>query len=341
MQAELSAIQEQAIQEIQGATSSPDLEELRLKYFGKKGVVTQYSRKLGTLSAEERPVVGKMINTLRDHLEEVLKTRGQELARVEEEAKFERERLDVELPGRQPRRGHPHPLQLIIQEITMTFLGMGFSVAEGPEVELDFYNFEALNIPAEHPAREMHDSLYITENTLLRTHTSPVQIRTMEKLNPNPVRIIVPGRVYRRDALDATHSPIFHQIEGLLVDKDITFGDLKGVLTVFIRKFFGADREVRLRPSFFPFTEPSTEVDVSCVCQGQGCRICKNTGWIEILGAGSVHPKVLAMANYDPEVYSGFAFGMGVERIAMLRYGIADIRHFYENDFRFLSQFCL
>lgn len=341
MQAELSAIQEQAIQEIQGATSSPDLEELRLKYFGKKGVVTQYSRKLGTLSAEERPVVGKMINTLRDHLEEVLKTRGQELARVEEEAKFERERLDVELPGRQPRRGHPHPLQLIIQEITMTFLGMGFSVAEGPEVELDFYNFEALNIPAEHPAREMHDSLYITENTLLRTHTSPVQIRTMEKLNPNPVRIIVPGRVYRRDALDATHSPIFHQIEGLLVDKDITFGDLKGVLTVFIHKFFGVDREVRLRPSFFPFTEPSTEVDVSCVCQGQGCRICKNTGWIEILGAGSVHPKVLAMAKYDPEVYSGFAFGMGVERIAMLRYGIADIRHFYENDFRFLSQFCL
>ena len=341
MQAELSAIQEQAIQEIQGATSSPDLEELRLKYFGKKGVVTQYSRKLGTLSAEERPVVGKMINTLRDHLEEVLKTRGQELARVEEEAKFERERLDVELPGRQPRRGHPHPLQLIIQEITMTFLGMGFSVAEGPEVELDFYNFEALNIPAEHPAREMHDSLYITENTLLRTHTSPVQIRTMEKLNPNPVRIIVPGRVYRRDALDATHSPIFHQIEGLLVDKDITFGDLKGVLTVFIHKFFGVDREVRLRPSFFPFTEPSTEVDVSCVCQGQGCRICKNTGWIEILGAGSVHPKVLAMAKYDPEVYSGFAFGMGVERIAMLRYGITDIRHFYENDFRFLSQFCL
>ncbi|HBL35808.1 MAG TPA: phenylalanine--tRNA ligase subunit alpha [Firmicutes bacterium] len=341
MQAELSAIQEQAIQEIQGATSSPDLEELRLKYFGKKGVVTQYSRKLGTLSAEERPVVGKMINTLRDHLEEVLKTRGQELARVEEEAKFERERLDVELPGRQPRRGHPHPLQLIIQEITMTFLGMGFSVAEGPEVELDFYNFEALNIPAEHPAREMHDSLYITENTLLRTHTSPVQIRTMEKLNPNPVRIIVPGRVYRRDALDATHSPIFHQIEGLLVDKDITFGDLKGVLTVFIHKFFGVDRQVRLRPSFFPFTEPSTEVDVSCVCQGQGCRICKNTGWIEILGAGSVHPKVLAMAKYDPEVYSGFAFGMGVERIAMLRYGIADIRHFYENDFRFLSQFCL
>ncbi|HBR33316.1 MAG TPA: phenylalanine--tRNA ligase subunit alpha, partial [Firmicutes bacterium] len=284
-----------------------------------------------TLSAEERPVVGKMINTLRDHLEEVLKTRGQELARVEEEAKFERERLDVELPGRQPRRGHPHPLQLIIQEITMTFLGMGFSVAEGPEVELDFYNFEALNIPAEHPAREMHDSLYITENTLLRTHTSPVQIRTMEKLNPNPVRIIVPGRVYRRDALDATHSPIFHQIEGLLVDKDITFGDLKGVLTVFIHKFFGVDREVRLRPSFFPFTEPSTEVDVSCVCQGQGCRICKNTGWIEILGAGSVHPKVLAMAKYDPEVYSGFAFGMGVERIAMLRYGITDIRHFYEN----------
>lgn len=340
MQAELNAIQEQAVREIQDATSSLKLEELRLKYFGKKGVVTQYSRKLGALSAEERPVVGRMINTLRDHLEEVLRTRGQELAQLEAEAKFDRERLDVELPGRLPRRGHPHPLQIIIQEITMTFLGMGFSVAEGPEVELDFYNFEALNIPAEHPAREMHDSLYITDNTLLRTHTSPVQIRTMEKLNPNPVRIIVPGRVYRRDALDATHSPIFHQIEGLLVDKDITFGDLKGVLTVFIHKFFGADREVRLRPSFFPFTEPSAEMDISCVnCGGEGCRVCSYTGWLEILGAGMVHPQVLRYGGYDPEKVSGFAFGMGIERIAMLKYGVNDLRLFFDNDQRFLEQF--
>ncbi|HEY8392580.1 MAG TPA: phenylalanine--tRNA ligase subunit alpha [Capillibacterium sp.] len=339
MQDELKTIEEQALKEIENAASSQQLGEIRLKYFGKKGVVTQYSRTLGTLSPEERPVVGKLINDLRSRLEEALAGRQQELENLEVAAKFERERLDVELPGRKPRRGHPHPLQLIIDEITMAFLGMGFSVAEGPEVELDFYNFEALNIPPEHPAREMHDSLYITDKILLRTHTSPVQIRTMEKLYPNPVRIIAPGRVYRRDALDATHSPIFHQIEGLLVDKGVTFGDLKGVLTVFVRKFFGEDRQIRFRPSFFPFTEPSTEVDVSCVCRGQGCRICKNTGWIEILGAGSVHPKVLAMAKYDPEVYSGFAFGMGVERIAMLRYGISDIRQFYENDFRLLSQF--
>jgi phenylalanyl-tRNA synthetase alpha chain len=340
MQNELKNIQEQALKEIQAAASSPELAEIRLKYFGKKGIVTKYSRSLGTLSAEERPKVGKAINELRQGLENELKLRQEELERREAAAKFEQERIDVELPGRRPRRGHPHPLQLIIEEITMTFLGMGFSVVEGPEVELDYYNFEALNIPPEHPAREMHDSLYITDNILLRTHTSPVQIRAMEKIHPNPVRIIVPGRVYRRDALDATHSPIFHQIEGLLVDKDITFGDLKGVLTVFAKKFFGEDRQVRLRPSFFPFTEPSAEVDVSCVCQGKGCRICKNTGWIEILGSGSVHPKVLAMANYDPEIFSGFAFGMGVERIAMLRYGVTDIRHFYENDFRFLSQFC-
>ncbi|NLM37062.1 MAG: phenylalanine--tRNA ligase subunit alpha [Firmicutes bacterium] len=340
MQEELKAIHEQAAREIQAAASSQELAELRLKYFGKKGVITKYSRILGTLSAEERPQVGKAINELRQRLETALKNRQAELERREAEAKFEREKIDVELPGRRPRRGHPHPLQIIIDEITMAFLGMSFSVAEGPEVEFDYYNFEALNIPPEHPAREMHDSLYITDNILLRTHTSPVQIRAMEKLYPDPVRIIVPGRVYRRDALDATHSPLFHQIEGLLVDKGITFGDLKGVLTVFVKKFFGEDRQVRMRPSFFPFTEPSAEVDVSCVCQGKGCRVCKNTGWIEILGSGLVHPKVLAMAKYDPEVYSGFAFGMGVERIAMLRYGITDIRHFYENDHRFLSQFC-
>ncbi|NLW55372.1 MAG: phenylalanine--tRNA ligase subunit alpha [Firmicutes bacterium] len=339
MQEELKQILVEGLQEAGAAATSQELSAVRLKYFGKKGLITQYSRRLGMLSPEERPRFGKIINEVRQELEEYLTTREQELLALEEQRKLESERLDVELPGRRPRRGHPHPLQLIIQEITTTFLGMGFSVAEGPEVELDYYNFEALNIPPEHPAREMHDSLYITDKILLRTHTSPVQVRTMEKVCPQPVRIIVPGRVYRRDALDATHSPIFHQIEGLLVDKHITFSDLKGILTVFVQKFFGEDRTVRLRPSFFPFTEPSTEVDVSCGCQGRGCRICKNTGWLEILGAGSVHPKVLAMANYDPELYSGFAFGMGVERIAMLRYGITDIRHFYENDLRFLSQF--
>ncbi len=339
MQNELKSLLEHGLNEAKQVSSSQDLNNVRLKYFGKKGLITQYSRKLGSLSPEERPVVGKMVNNIRQELENYLSIREQEILAAEERNKLEAERVDVELPGRRIRRGHPHPLQLIIQEITETFLGMGFAVAEGPEVELDFYNFEALNIPPEHPAREMHDSLYITDNILLRTHTSPVQARTMEKLYPRPVRIIVPGRVYRRDALDATHSPIFHQIEGLLVDKDITFGDLKGILTVFVHKFFGEDRIVRLRPSFFPFTEPSTEVDVSCGCQGKGCRICKNTGWLEILGAGSVHPKVLSMAKYDPEVYSGFAFGMGVERIAMLRYGVSDIRHFYENDIRFLKQF--
>lgn len=339
MRNELKNMLEQGLNEAKQVLSSQDLNNVRLKYFGKKGLITQYSRKLGSLAPEERPVVGKMVNSIRQELENYLSVREQEILAAEERGKLEAERVDVELPGRSYRRGYPHPLQLIIQEITATFLGMGFTVAEGPEVELDFYNFEALNIPPEHPAREMHDSLYITDNILLRTHTSPVQARTMEKLYPQPVRIIVPGRVYRRDALDATHSPIFHQIEGLLVDKDITFGDLKGILTVFVHKFFGEDRVVRLRPSFFPFTEPSTEVDVSCGCQGKGCRICKNTGWLEILGAGSVHPKVLSMAKYDPEVYSGFAFGMGVERIAMLRYGVSDIRHFYENDLRFLKQF--
>ena len=339
MQTELKDILEKGLKEAKEALSSQELSDIRLKFFGKKGLITKHSRLLGNLAPEERPLFGKMINNVRQKLEEYLTARAQELQTLEETAKLERERIDVELPGRRPRRGHPHPLQLIIQEITATFLGMGFSVAEGPEVELDFYNFEALNIPPEHPAREMHDSLYITDKILLRTHTSPVQVRTMEKIYPQPVRIIVPGRVYRRDALDATHSPIFHQIEGLLVDKNVTFGDLKGILTVFAQKLFGEERTVRLRPSFFPFTEPSAEVDVSCGCQGKGCRICKNTGWIEILGAGSVHPKVLSMAKYDPDVYSGFAFGMGVERIAMLRYGISDIRHFYENDFRFLQQF--
>lgn len=339
MQEKLEEIRLKGNGEINNASSSADLNNIRLEYFGKKGLVTQLMKGLGKLTPEERPVFGKMVNSLRRELEAAWESKNQQLLMAEEEAKLEAERIDVELPGRRPRRGYQHPMSAIVQEITEIFLGMGFSVAEGPEIETDYYNFEALNIPPEHPAREMHDSLYITEKTLLRTHTSPVQIRTMEKLYPNPVRIIAPGRVYRRDAQDATHSPMFHQIEGLVVDDGITFGDLKGILTEFLKRMFGKERKVRFRPSFFPFTEPSAEVDVSCLCQGRGCRICKNTGWLEILGSGSVHPNVLKYAKYDPEVYSGYAFGMGVERIPILRYGISDIRHFYENDARFLEQF--
>ncbi len=339
MQEELQKLAEEGRRKIAEAASTAGLERVRIELFGKKGVVTGLSRALKELSPEERPVFGRLVNELRQELTGLLEEKERALVTKEKNARLEQETIDVELPGRRRRRGRPHPLLSLIQEITDIFIGMGFDVAEGPEVEWDYYNFEALNIPPEHPAREMHDTLYITGEMLLRTHTSPVQIRTMEKLRPNPVRIIAPGRVYRRDALDATHSPMFYQIEGLLVDEGITFGDLKGVLTIFARKIFGEDREVRFRPSFFPFTEPSAEVDVSCSCRGEGCRICKNTGWLEILGSGSVHPRVLAMAGYDPEKYSGFAFGMGVERIAILRHGITDIRNFYENDLRFLEQF--
>ncbi|NLY89091.1 MAG: phenylalanine--tRNA ligase subunit alpha [Firmicutes bacterium] len=339
MREELQKIAEEARERIADTSSTTEINQVRIELFGKKGTITQLSRRLKEFPPEERPLFGKLVNDLRQELTGVLEEREEAISRREKKIRLQEERIDVELPGRKPRRGRPHPLLMLIDEITGIFLGMGFDVAEGPEIEWDYYNFEALNIPPEHPAREMHDTLYITEKILLRTHTSPVQVRTMEELRPEPVRIIAPGRVYRRDALDATHSPCFYQIEGLAVDEGITFGDLKGILTVFARKIFGKDRVVRFRPSFFPFTEPSAEVDVSCGCQGAGCRVCKNTGWLEILGAGSVDPRVLAMAGYDPEKYSGFAFGMGVERIAMLRYGIPDIRYFYENDYRFLAQF--
>lgn len=339
MRTKVETLLKEGMDEINEAHSLTELNDLRLEYFGKKGKLTQLSRSLGSLTPEERPLIGKLVNTVKEELEKALEIKTRMMAEIEEERQLKREKIDVELPGRRPRRGHPHPLTVMIREITEIFLGMGFSVAEGPEVEEDYYNFEALNIPPDHPAREMHDSLYITDRILLRTHTSPVQVRVMEETHPNPVRIIVPGRVYRRDALDATHSPMFHQIEGLVVDEGITFGDLKGVLTIFLHRIFGADRKVRFRPSFFPFTEPSAEVDVSCVCQGSGCRICKQTGWIEVLGSGSVHPNVLKFSGYSPEKYTGFAFGMGVERILILRYGIPDIRYFYENDARFLEQF--
>lgn len=335
-------IQELTATTLKAIASASDLNQLnqiRIDVLGKKGSLTQILRSLGGLSPEERPIIGDLVNKARQQLEEALTEQGNAMEAAAESARLEAERIDVELPGRRPRRGHTHPLQGVAEEITDVFLGMGFAIVEGPEVEWDYYNFEALNLPPDHPAREMQDSLYITEKMLLRTHTSPVQIRTMEAQWPNPIRIIAPGRVYRRDALDATHSPMFHQIEGLVVGEGISFADLKGVLTVFIQKLFGEERKVRFRPSFFPFTEPSAEVDVSCSCGGKGCRICKGTGWLEILGSGAVNPKVLAMAKYDPEKYSGFAFGMGVERIAILKYGISDIRLFYENDLRFLRQF--
>ncbi len=339
MRQELERLKAEAIGEILTAQDSGSLNEIRVKVLGKKGTLTAILRGMGGLSPEERPIIGELANRVREEIETALEEQGRIIANREQNLRLAQEEIDILLPGRKPKVGHPHPLQLVQEQIEDIFLGMGFSIAEGPEIETDYYNFEALNLPKNHPARDMQDSLYITPEILLRTQTSPVQVRTMEKSYPNPFRIISPGRVYRRDALDATHSPMFHQIEGMVVDEGITFGDLKGVLTIFAKKLFGEDRVVRFRPSFFPFTEPSAEMDVSCSCAGRGCRICKGSGWLEILGSGSVNPLVLKMSNYDPDRVSGFAFGMGVERIAMLKYGINDIRLFYENDMRFLSQF--
>lgn len=339
MRQQLESLRAEAIKNIQSVNDSNSLNEIRVKVLGKKGTLTSILRGMGGLAPEERPIIGDLANRVRAEIETSLEKRSKIIALQEQNLRLAQEEIDILLPGRKPKLGHSHPLQLVLEEVEEIFLGMGFSIAEGPEIETDYYNFEALNLPKDHPARDMQDSLYITPEVLLRTHTSPVQVRTMEKMCPNPIRIIAPGRVYRRDALDASHSPMFHQIEGLAVDEGITFGDLKGVLTVFAKKLFGEDRQVRFRPSFFPFTEPSAEVDVSCSCAGKGCRVCKGTGWLEILGSGSVNPMVLKMSNYDPERVSGFAFGMGVERIAMLKYGINDIRLFYENDMRFLAQF--
>lgn len=339
MLAQLEKLRDEALDEIAAASGSVALNEIRIKYLGKKGLLTAILRGMGGLSSEERPKFGELANQVRQGIEAELERKGALLVSQEQQARLEREKVDIHLPGRKPRAGHPHPLQLVLEEVEDIFIGLGFTIAEGPEVETDYYNFEALNLPPDHPTRDMQDSLYITPEILLRTQTSPVQVRAMEKHHPNPIRIIAPGRVYRRDALDASHSPMFTQVEGLVVDEEITFGDLKGTLTVFARKMFGEDRQIRFRPSFFPFTEPSAEVDVSCSCAGKGCRVCKGTGWLEILGSGSVNPTVLRMSNYDPEKVSGFAFGMGIERIAMLKYDINDIRVFYENDLRFLGQF--
>ncbi|MBQ8409617.1 MAG: phenylalanine--tRNA ligase subunit alpha [Clostridia bacterium] len=320
-------------------TDDAALEALRIKYLGKKGELTAVLRGMGQLSAEERPVVGQIANEVRAEIESAITAKKAVLADAALDAKLAAEKLDVTVPGKKSKVGHRHPLTLVQRDMEEIFIGMGFSIAEGPEVEYDYYNFQALNIPENHPARDTQDTFYITDKILLRSQTSPVQARTMEVQKP-PIRIISPGRVYRSDAMDATHSPLFHQMEGLVVDKGITMGDLKGMLETFARQEFGEETKVRFRPHHFPFTEPSAEVDISCfMCGGKGCRLCKGEGWIEILGAGMVHPNVLRNCGIDPEVYSGFAFGMGVERIAMLKYHVDDIRHFYENDVRFIEQF--
>ncbi|MGE7182618.1 phenylalanine--tRNA ligase subunit alpha [Peribacillus sp. NPDC006672] len=341
MQERLLELQEEALQKVAAASELKELNEVRVAYLGKKGPITEVLRGMGKLSAEERPKIGALANDVREAIATKIEEKQKALETAAVNAKLATETIDVTLPGRPVNKGNLHPLTRVVEEIEDLFIGMGYTVAEGPEVESDYYNFEALNLPKSHPARDMQDSFYITDEILMRTHTSPVQARTMEKhKGQGPVKIICPGKVYRRDNDDATHSHQFQQIEGLVIDENISMSDLKGTLDVFAKKVFGQDREIRLRPSFFPFTEPSVEVDISCkICGGKGCSVCKQTGWIEVLGAGIVHPNVLEMAGFDSKKYSGFAFGMGVERIAMLKYGVDDIRHFYTNDVRFLKQF--
>ena len=340
MKETLSKIKAEALAQITSADiDDAALEALRVKYLGKKGELTAVLRGMGQLSPEERPVVGQIANEVRAEIEAAITEKKQELSVKALENKLIAEKLDVTVPGVAKKVGHRHPLTLVQRDLEDIFMGMGFSIAEGPEVEYDYYNFKALNIPENHPARDTQDTFYITENILLRSQTSPVQARTMEVQKP-PIRIISPGRVYRSDAMDATHSPLFHQMEGLVVDEGITMGDLKGMLETFAKAEFGEDTRIRFRPHHFPFTEPSAEVDISCfACGGKGCRLCKGEGWIEILGAGMVHPNVLSMCGIDPEKYSGFAFGLGLERVTMLKYHIDDIRMFYENDVRFIEQF--
>lgn len=325
---------------IKETDSLEKLNEIKVRSLGRKGEVTQLLRGLKDLKGEARAEAGKAANEVKNTLEKMIDARMMELKNLEMQKKLETEKIDISLPGLPLQSGGKHPISIVTEEIKDIFTGLGFSVAEGPEIEEDYYNFEALNVPKDHPARDMQDSFYISDEILLRTHTSPVQVRTMEKMAPQiPVKIIIPGKVYRKDD-DATHSPMFNQVEGLLIDKKITFADLKGTLMVFAQKIFGDDVKVRYRPSYFPFTEPSAEMDISCVnCKGVGCRVCSHTGWLEILGAGMVNPRVLQYGGYDPEEVTGFAFGMGIERIAMLKYGINDLRLFFDNDKRFLRQF--
>lgn len=338
MTGELDALREQAEAELGKAATEEELQSIRTRYLGRKGLLTGLLRNIARVAPEERPRFGRECNELKEALSAKIDLVLEGLSSSRKEKEILGERWDVTLPGRAVRHGRLHPVTQVREEICRIFAGLGFSTVEGPEIELDYYNFEALNIPKDHPARDMQDTFYVEDNIVLRTHTSPVQIRTMEKTRP-PVRILSPGRVYRRDS-DISHTPMFHQIEGLLVDRGVTFGDLKGVLTVFLRQMFGEGTVLRFRPSFFPFTEPSAEVDIRCVmCGGRGCRVCGQSGWLEILGSGMVDPEVFKNVGYDPEAYTGFAFGLGLERIAMLKFGISDIRLFFDNDLRFLEQF--
>ena len=338
MEQELQRLQDEARQELNALTEIAQLEDFRIRFLGRKGSFGTIMRSLGSATPEDRPRLGQLANTVKAEIERLFEEKQSALSAGAAAAKADRDRVDLTLPGRQPTIGKLHPVTQIMNEVCAIFEGLGFSVAEGPDVEHDHYNFEALNIPAHHPARDRHDTFYVSESILLRTHTSPMQARIMEAQQP-PLRVIAPGKVYRCDS-DITHTPMFHQVEGFLVDKKVSFADLKGVLTVFTQKMFDKDLALRFRPSFFPFTEPSAEVDIACVfCGGKGCRVCKRTGWIEILGSGMIDPEVFKMVGYDPDIYSGFAFGVGIERMAMLKYGINDIRLYYENDLRFLSQF--
>lgn len=339
MREKLEQIKNSALEAIDHASDLKILEELRVQYLGKKGEVTAVLRGMKDLTAEERPIVGQMANEVREVLENALAEKKVGLESEAVNQKLKEEVIDITMPGRKMPKGHMHPLHKTLEEVQNIFLGMGYEIVDGREVETAYYNFDALNLGEEHPARDEQDTFYFTNNLVLRTATSPVQVHTMEE-QALPIRMVAPGRVYRSDESDATHSPIFHQIEGLVIDKNITFGDLKGVLAEFAKKFFGDKVQVKFRPHYFPFTEPSAEVDVSCVmCGGKGCNVCKGSGWIEILGCGMVHPKVLEMAGIDPTKYQGFAFGMGLERLTMLKYDINDLRLFYENDVKFLSQF--
>ncbi len=338
MQEKMDSIKNAALALIAAAKNTAELNDVRVKYLGKSGEISALMRDMGNVPKEERPMMGKLVNELRASVEGTLNARTNELREAEKQARFKEEAIDVTLSKNDRKMGTLHPLTQIKNEIIDIFLGMGFSVAEGPEIESDLFNFQLLNIPKDHPARDMQDTFYINENTLLRTQTSAMQARIMTEQQP-PIRVIVPGKVYRSDD-DASHSPIFNQLEGLAVDKHITMGDLQGCLQTFAEKIFSADTKVRLRPSYFPFTEPSVEVDVTCaMCHGKGCRVCKGTGWVEILGAGIVNPAVLEMCGIDSKQYSGFAFGFGIDRIAMIKYGIPNIKMLYENDVRFLKQF--
>lgn len=339
MKQQLETILSNAKNELSETQNARELDAVRVKYLGKKGELTAILKGMKNVAPEERPIIGQLVNDVRAELESALEKQGEIIEQAALAEKLKREALDVTMPAEEIALGHKHPLSIVLDEVKDIFIGLGFQVAEGPEVEYDHYNFEALNIPKDHPARDTQDTFYISDNVVLRTQTSPVQVRVMENQKP-PIRIIAPGRVFRSDAVDATHSPLFHQIEGLVVDKNITMSDLKGILELFAKRLYGEDTVVRFRPHHFPFTEPSAEMDIQCYqCHGEGCRLCKGEGWIEILGCGMVHPKVLEMCDIDPEVYSGYAFGIGLERTVMGRFKIDDIRLFYENDVRFLHQF--